>query len=97
MSETNLFAFYIAPNSTVEEAQLVADPFVSSVPGLTHFIQPFPGFYEWYQSFFIGQNATQVGTNSELGSRFIHRQTIADDPAKVVSTILSLPGGVEWK
>jgi FAD/FMN-containing dehydrogenase len=95
VSPTSLSFFYVAPNMSLAEANATLLPFVNFAQNATGgalqlLAVPYDSFYPWYDIIFA--SGFQVGTNIELASRFIPRDILEKDPAKVAQTLLSLDG-----
>jgi|ERR1700722_13556946 len=99
-NSTTLGFLYLAPNSsstaTIESFFAFAQNLTSE--GLTISIAmtvPFPSFYVWYNALF--STGSQVGVPTEVGSRLLSRELVANDYTKVAQVLLNLQtGGVSW-
>lgn len=97
LSSATLRFFYVAPNSSLADANNLVDPFFSFAQNATggvstNFTLPYDSFYTWYQQIF--GSGDQVGFNVELASRLLSRATIEANYTAVAETLLSIPGGV---
>jgi FAD/FMN-containing dehydrogenase len=100
LSPTDLTFFYVAPNISSAEANATILPFVNFAQNATGgalqwFMVPYDSFYPWYDALFA--TGLQVGTNIEMASRFIPRDILEKDPAKVAKTLLSFGGAAGIK
>lgn len=88
--------FYVAPNSSLADANALIESFFSFAEDAgetsTKFILPYNSWYAWYQQFF---NFAQIGSNTELISRLLPRATIEVNYTAVAETLLNLPGGTD--
>jgi hypothetical protein len=100
LSPSALEFFYVAPNMSLAEANATILPFANFAQNATGgalelFLVPYDSFYPWYDDFYaVG---LQVGNTMEMASRFIPRDILERDPAKVARTLLSLGGAAAIK
>ncbi|EGN97606.1 hypothetical protein SERLA73DRAFT_110899 [Serpula lacrymans var. lacrymans S7.3] len=93
--------FYIAPNTSVAQANATFDPFFTFAQNLTsqglivsNYTVPFDSWYSWYTTLF---NTTgQVGGNSQISSRLLPRESFENNYEQLAKTLFALPGGYSW-
>jgi FAD/FMN-containing dehydrogenase len=100
LSPAALDFFYVAPNISLAEANATILPFVNfaqnATGGALQFdTAPYDSFYAWYDDFYA--TGLQVGNTMEMASRFIPRDILEKDPAKVARTLLSFGGAAAIK
>jgi len=84
-----LAMIYIATNISSAQANATIDPFFAFAQNLTSeglaidiaATVPFDSFYSWYKQFFT--TGSQVGANTEIGSRLFSREVLENDHEKL--------------
>ncbi|KAK7470124.1 hypothetical protein VKT23_001565 [Stygiomarasmius scandens] len=95
LSNTTLGVSMVAPNASWADVNATIDPFFdvlhnASADAVT-FTVPFDGFFSWLQA--LSAFGAQVGSNTELSSRLLPRETF-DNHELMAEALLSFPDGI---
>ncbi|KAJ7601169.1 hypothetical protein C8J56DRAFT_767713 [Mycena floridula] len=94
----SFFFFYVAPNISLANATDTITPFFNYAKNVsevtTALTLPFDSFYTWYQEFFT--SGAQVGTNAELISRLLSRETVETKASEVADLVIGAGTTVLW-
>ncbi|KAJ7601175.1 hypothetical protein C8J56DRAFT_27936 [Mycena floridula] len=87
----SLIFVHVAPNISLANATDTITPFFDYAKNVSEvaiaLTAPFDSFYTWYQEFF--PEGDQVGTNAELISRLLSRETVETKASEIVDLILA--------
>ena len=102
-SNTNLQAFWIAPDSSLGAGNAAFQPFLQFVNATGEPVQAptfkFPSYFSWYTGLFTSGDIrqSQVGVQVEIASRLLSKELAESDPANLAKIMLSIEGGVAAK
>ncbi|THU91906.1 FAD-binding domain-containing protein [Dendrothele bispora CBS 962.96] len=95
LSNAGISSLIVAPNASWADVNATMDPLFNvlhnaSADAITLTI-PFDGFFSWYQAIFPSEG--QVGTNTEISSRLIPRESF-EDSERLAEVLLSFQNGI---
>ena len=102
-SNTNLQAFWVAPDSSLEAGNAAFQPFLQFVNATGEPVQAptftFPSYFSWYTGLYTSGDIgrSQVGVQVEIASRLLSKELAESDPGNLAKIMLSIEGGVAAK